>query len=789
MRLNVSITCLVLVGLFASEGEACQILPLPPLDDSVVKQEEQDTIDVPRFQSVPVIKPPIDSGRKDPKTLNRISNVFEDALSQFPDHRVARLPASRQESAPIIETSRYQPGSSNSIFDNAPGSPAISSTADPTNQFKTISSRKQVGPFGTLEVPENTPFIGDSEPINQSFAPMSTTESLPSIEPNPEFKWEAPQTMVVVPSSEGSAPSLPLESLSPMRAPSPMASPVPPKSQPPVMARDESTTWWKTAVLQPIDGTRAAEPVDSNGLVFVALQNSPRIQAVSQNPLIRELQIVEADAEFDPVRFLTSQFEDRVDPVGNSLTVGNGESFLKDNIWSADLGLRKKARNGANWELNQRLGFQNSNSNFFVPQDQGTATLALNVTQPLLRGRGEYVNSSQILIAQATNGAAWHTFHAELQDELLGVMSAYWDLYLSRSVYLQKRRNVERGQKILTRLEGRAGLDSLPSQIARARSSVQTRRTELANAMRDVKNAETEVRRRVADNSWVNGGGSELIPGELPSASTFQLPLEQVVYAALEHRPEVSEAMQRARIASIQRDVSANDLLPELSLLLGTYVSSLRGDTGIGNAFQDQFGQVKPGYSVGINFELPYGNRSARSRLAQRQLQAKKIRAEVDEVMQTVIAESQVALRRVESASETLIAANEAIVAAIADRNQFERRWDSFALVEGDLADGQNPTNVLDQLLDSQDRLASAELIFVQAERELKVAEVSLQRAMGTLLMTQNVGTMRSFDADTPRIDLFKNGNAVLPSTASGIPTAAVPQIGAAPAGFNQFPQ
>ena len=73
--------------------------------------------------------------------------------------------------------------------------------------------------------------------------------------------------------------------------------------------------------------------------------------AVSQNPLIRELQIVEADAEFDPVRFLRSQFEDRVDPVGNELTVGNGESFLKDNIWSANAGFRKKNRNGANLSL------------------------------------------------------------------------------------------------------------------------------------------------------------------------------------------------------------------------------------------------------------------------------------------------------------------------------------------------------------------------------------------------------------------------------------------------------
>ncbi len=287
----------------------------------------------------------------------------------------------------------------------------------------------------------------------------------------------------------------------------------------------------------------------------------------------------------------------------------------------------------------------------------------------------------------------------------------------------------------------------------------------------------------------MNGGGSELIPGELPTADTFQLPLEQVVNQALQHLPEIHEALGRARIASVQRDISINELLPELSLLMGSYVSALRGDTGIANAFQDQFGQVKPGYNLGVNFELPYRNRAARSRLAQRKLQVKKIKHEVDEVMQNVIAESQVALRRVESASETLVAATEAIRAAHADRNQFEKRWESFALVEGDLADGQNPTTVLDQLLDSQDRLASAELVYVQAERELKVSEVALQRAMGTLLMKQNVSTSRGVDCDMPRMDIFKDGSPI--SDASmGVPVNSIePTTSVAPVGYLGQPQ
>jgi outer membrane protein TolC len=769
MRFSIPTTIAIFLGMTASVGNCCQITSLPPLSDTKVELTAPAT--QPQIQSKPIVNVNVP-----PQDLGEFDHIFDKALKQFTQDRVAKRPSTIQEPTSIMESQSFQSRPIMRALETVPKITVLENTAEVSNQFKNASTTlplpaqtQDTAPFGLLATDQASVAVENARQQIQNSIEVSTSElgvsssTQRSAVPN-GFGAFTPL------SNSGSNPAIgfTIDSLPATTVATTMAAPALP-----AMTNDknpDSLTWWKQVVLQPLDRNRPTESVDSHTLVYRTLQNSPRIQAVSQNPLIRELQIVEADAEFDAQQYIRSQFEDRVDPVGNSLTVGTGESFLKDNIWSADMGLRKKSRNGANWELNQRLGFQNSNSNFFVPQDQGTATLALNVTQPLLRGRGKYYNQSQILIAQATNSAAWQTFHGELQDELLGVVSAYWDLYLNRSVYLQKKRNVERGQKILSRLEGRARLDSLPSQIARARSSVQTRRTELANALRDVRNAETEVRRRIADNSWMNGGGAELIPGELPTAETFQLPLEQVVYAALEHRPEIREAMSRARIATVQRDVSANEIMPELSLLMGSYVSSLRGDTGIGNAFQDQFGQVKPGYSVGVNFELPYGNRAARSRLAQRQLQVKKIKHEVDEVMQSVIAESQVALRRVESASETLFAATEAIRAAQADRNQFENRWESFALVEGDLADGQNPTTVLDQLLDSQDRLASAELVYVQAERELKVSEVALQRAMGTLLMRQNVSTARGYDNDTPRMDILKDGSSLIPDSA-GIPT------------------
>ena len=156
---------------------------------------------------------------------------------------------------------------------------------------------------------------------------------------------------------------------------------------------------------------------------------------------------------------------------------------------------------------------------------------------------------------------------------------------------------------------------------------------------------------------------------------------------------------------------------------------------------------------VGIELEVPIRNRAARSRLTQRKLQMNLIKAEIDETMQNVIAESQIARRRVVSAKETLTAAFDAIHAARLDMEQNEARWDAFALVEGDLAEGQTPTIVLDRLLDSQERLAAAELVYAQAEMELKVAEVAMQRTMGTLLTHRSVNFGRGSEDGIPAVD------------------------------------
>jgi outer membrane protein TolC len=304
----------------------------------------------------------------------------------------------------------------------------------------------------------------------------------------------------------------------------------------------------------------------------------------------------------------------------------------------------------------------------------------------------------------------------------------------------------------------------LPSQIARARAAVQSRKTDLANAFRDVRNAETTIRQLIGEEDWLAKQNIELLPVEHPVVCDLDIPLENVVYTALENRPEIREAASRTRIAALQKDISLNEILPDLTMLLGTYVSGLEGESDIGQAWVEQFNNTTPGYSVGLEFEIPYRNRAAKSRLCQSQLQLKKLEQEYRQNVQQVIAESQIAWRRVKSAYQTLQAAYSSIEASRQDLQQQEQRFETFALIEGDLADGQSPTTLLDQLLDSQERLTAAESVYAQAILEMQIASIALNRATGTLLQHKQVCFDRSGGCGQPDLRLYQEQPVGQPS-------------------------
>ena len=69
------------------------------------------------------------------------------------------------------------------------------------------------------------------------------------------------------------------------------------------------------------------------------------------------------------------------------LTTGGPSPWI-DTHWTAAAGIRKQGLSGAQVEVSQQVGYEDSNSLYFVPNHQGTARMSITLTQPLYERRG-----------------------------------------------------------------------------------------------------------------------------------------------------------------------------------------------------------------------------------------------------------------------------------------------------------------------------------------------------------------------------------------------------------------
>lgn len=136
---------------------------------------------------------------------------------------------------------------------------------------------------------------------------------------------------------------------------------------------------------RPIQPKTTPVPVAPTGLVLAALAHSAQIRALNESVFISQSAITEAEGKFDPRVFAESRLVDDSDPVGNTLTTGGPPRWI-DTHWYGSAGIRKQGLSGAQFEVSQQIGYEDSNSLYFVPNHQGTARMAITLTQPLLNG-------------------------------------------------------------------------------------------------------------------------------------------------------------------------------------------------------------------------------------------------------------------------------------------------------------------------------------------------------------------------------------------------------------------
>lgn len=486
--------------------------------------------------------------------------------------------------------------------------------------------------------------------------------------------------------------------------------------------------WWQDSISAPLGLSPSAIPIDVAGLTQTALISSPYVQGILTEPKIRQNDLVIADAEFDSMAFVEAKFADTNEPVGSTLTTGNSSSRFRDETLSSAAGLRRKNRDGSSLEIIQRGGFQENNSIFLSPNSQGTTRLEINYTQPLLKDQGRAVNNTRVLLAKIDLQLTNTDVRAKLEDHLLDVTRAYWELYTARAEWMQRNRLLDSASKLHQILEARGEIDSHQRQILRAKGAVASRRSDLIRAETRIRNSQARLRLLTGDPKLIQMARWELTPQDQPLAMPVNVSMREATLTALDNRADIASSIRKIQAVSAKVGAARNQVLPRLDMILSTYVAGLDADSDTFGAFINQFSDGRPSYAAGLLFEVPIGNRASRARLARNRWEFTRTLHEFQQTTEATFADVEIAVRETRTAYDEMFAKQLAIEAAGREVEYLQQRWE--------LLPDPNESAILliENLLDAQQRLADEERSFTRSQVDYAMSWVRLRKSMGVLL-------------------------------------------------------
>ena len=505
------------------------------------------------------------------------------------------------------------------------------------------------------------------------------------------------------------------------------------------------TSLQPTSVDRPIFGT-----VDANApIVRISLREVIQRAAASNKearvagyePAIEETREVEAEARFDPAFFLNGTYE-----VSRILAPQGG--FASDpfnprefRTLSGQTGIRQLLPTGAQAEWSYRLQSIQGREDFtFQNPDDSTdqltfqnyylSELLLRVTQPLLRDFGTEVNRARITISRNTRRASLLEFRRVLEEQLFNVEQTYWELVQAEMEVRIQQDLLDRSIDTYRILESRFvnGLDVSRVQVSQASSFVESQRAVLLLAQRRVLDLSDGLKRLMDDETFPVAGPIVLLPADAPIIDQIDFDLRDAIDTAMDNRAELGQQIARIRNAEITEQVGRNNLLPQLNF---TGSVSFQGvGLNVGQALKDQRQWEDISSSLGLEFEIPIGNRAARAIYRRVQLQRLQAIASYKNEMDRVQQEVKTSVREVNTAWDIIRQRRQARFASA----------DSLLAIQQRAEAGEALTPTFVQLqLDAQERLARSQAEEAASIRDYNVAISRLERAKGTLLRYNNV--------------------------------------------------
>lgn len=376
------------------------------------------------------------------------------------------------------------------------------------------------------------------------------------------------------------------------------------------------------------------------GFVELVIANNPDVSLQKLAVYEARNGVQRAFNPFDP--FLSANF------ISNRSTTPSN-----DILQGADVRSQLTQRGGFTFEKTLQTGTTYSvgytgtktadNSQFTNFNPSITQRLGFTVDQPLLRGRGRYIQRIPIMVAESRLEQTEEQVRESVIQLLFQAENDYWDAVNERENLKVQQNSLELARASLERSRRELELGAIsPLDIFQPEQQFATAQVRVTQAEYRLQQATEAVRRWIGadlDPSF-RYTAIELIEPVEPPVYTPSIDPEEAVRIALSNRPELEQSRRALQIDDYNIRDATNQLRPDL-ILSGNYSAQGRGGNffersltggstgrfipgGFPLAIDQLFQFTFPTYGFGLTLNLPLRNRRAAADLSDATIQKKR---------------------------------------------------------------------------------------------------------------------------------------------------------------------
>ena len=372
--------------------------------------------------------------------------------------------------------------------------------------------------------------------------------------------------------------------------------------------------------------------------VRLALENNLGLQVARFNPQLQDLNLAVTRASWTPA--LTTRFLQNGNNQPSTGFLSGSATSTTSHQFANNVSVEQTIRTGTSYSVGWDSARQTTNSILSSYPTQLNSSLALSVSQPLIRNLKVDATRNQLAVTQKNREIADVQLEQQVAVTTRGVRNAYWDLAYARASLQVAQQALDLANESLRDTRSRVEIGTTPPiDITEAQAEVANREEAVIVAQAQIETSQDTLRTLIYNPQSSDFWTIHIETADAPVFTPTTVDVDTAVRTALEKRSDLSQSKKSLEANELNIKFLRNQTLPDVRAQLdygltgvgGTYVPrNILGNEGVTaspndrsyfSVLGDLVSNAYPRWTAQVNIAYPIGHSQEEASLAQARLQ------------------------------------------------------------------------------------------------------------------------------------------------------------------------